>query len=128
MIKSYNEIVLNALQRNKELILSNCEKDLVEINVVSKSVLDRNISYRYSLEETEYFSKVVFVQGLNHQITLVAPRWDKIFKDCISKTTLEFENTILLNLLEGLFFRDRREFLKPLNKQMMTSVPHAYLK
>ncbi|MDY2963511.1 hypothetical protein [Streptococcus dysgalactiae] len=112
MIKSYNEIVLNALQRNKELILSNCEKDLVEINVVSKSVLDRNISYRYPLEETEYFSKVVFVQGLNHQITLVAPRWDKIFKDCISKTTLEFENTILLNLLEGLFFRDRREFFE----------------
>ncbi|WP_438832151.1 hypothetical protein [Streptococcus pluranimalium] len=116
MIKSYNEIVLNALKRNKELILSNCEKDFVEINVVSKAVLDRNIGYSYPLQETEYFSKIVFDHGFNHQITLVTPHWDKLFKDSISKTTLEFENTILLNLLEGLLFRDKSELFETIKQ------------
>ena len=116
MIKSYNEIVLNALERNKKLILSNCEKDIVEINVVSRSVLDRNSSYRYPLQETKYFSKIVIDQEFNHQITLVAPHWDKIFEDNISKTTLEFENTILLNLLEGFFFKDRSGLLETIKQ------------
>lgn len=64
-----------------------------------------------SLQETKYFSKIVIDQKFNHQITLVAPHWDKIFEDNISKTTLEFENTILLNLLEGFLFKDRSGLL-----------------
>ena len=119
-IKSFDEIVLNAFSRNKELILSSCEKDIIEINLVSKSVLDKNISSLNSIQETEYFNKIVF----NHQVALIAPKWEKIFADNLSKTTLEFENTILINLLEGFLFRERSllfEKIKQTDNEKRTS-------
>ena len=106
-IKSFNEIVLNALYHNKEAILSNYEKETMEINLVSKSVLDRNANSRCPIQETNYFNKIVFVKNSKYQITLLAPRWNKIFADNLSKSTLEFENTILINLLDGFLFKDR---------------------
>ena len=106
-IKSFNEIVLNALYHNKEAILSNYEKETMEINLVSKSVLDRNANSRCQIQETNYFNKIVFVKNSKYQITLLAPRWDIIFADNLSKSTLEFENTILINLLDGFLFKDR---------------------
>ena len=115
-IKSLNEIILNALNRNKDLILSNCEKDIIEINLVSKSVLDKNANSWYPIQETKYFNKIVFSQNFNHQITLMAPKWDKIFADNLSKTTLEFENTILLNLLEGFLFKNRSLFFEKIRQ------------
>ncbi|AVM71711.1 hypothetical protein CO204_06455 [Streptococcus mutans] len=115
-IKSFNEIILNALNRNKELILSNCEKDIIEINLISKSVLDKNANSQYPIQGTNYFSKIVFNQSFNHQITLIAPKWDKIFADNLSKTTLEFENTILINLLEGFLFKNRSLFFEKIQQ------------
>lgn len=106
-IKSFNEIVLNALYHNKEAILSNYEKETMEINLVSKSVLDRNANSRCPIQETNYFNKIVFVKNSKYQITLLAPRWNRIFADNLSKSTLEFENTILTNLLDGFLFKDR---------------------
>ena len=79
----------------------------MEINLVSKSVLDRNANSRCPIQETNYFNKIVFVKNSKYQITLLAPRWNKIFADNLSKSTLEFENTILINLLDGFLFKDR---------------------
>lgn len=115
-IKSFNEIVLNAIHRNKESILSNYEKGTMEINLVSKSVLDRNANPRYLIQETNYFNKIVFVRELNHQITLLAPIWDRIFADNLSKSTLKFENTILINLLDGFHFKDRDLLFKKIKE------------
>lgn len=115
-IKSFNEVVLNALNRNKELILSNCKKDIIEINLVSKSILDKNANSQYPIKETKYFNKIVFNQSFNHQITLIAPKWDRIFADNLSETTLEFENTLLINLLEGFLFKDRSLFFEKIKQ------------
>lgn len=115
-IKSFDEIVLNALSRNKELILSSCKKDIIEINLVSKSVLDKNVNPWYSIQETKYFNKTVFNQISNHQIALIAPKWDRIFADNLSETTLEFENTILINLLEGFLFENRSLFFEKIKQ------------
>ncbi|UYI02264.1 hypothetical protein [Streptococcus thermophilus] len=115
-IKSFDEIVLNALSRNKELILSSCEKDIIEINLVSKSVLNKNVNSWYSIQETKYFNKIVFNQISNHQVALIAPKWDRIFADNLSKTTLEFENTILINLLEGFLFENRSLFFEKIKQ------------
>ncbi|HFI0782042.1 TPA: hypothetical protein ACGO1J_002129 [Streptococcus suis] len=107
MIKSFNEIVLNSLERNKDIILCDCETDLVEIHLVSKSVLEESSVYSHLIQELKYFKKLPFSKTANHQINLLAPKWDKIFQDNLSEHTLKFENTILLNLLEGIIFKNR---------------------
>ena len=68
---------------------------------------DRNANSRCPIQETNYFNKIVFVKNSKYQITLLAPRWNRIFADNLSKSTLEFENTILINLLDGFLFKDR---------------------
>lgn len=115
-IKSFSEIVVNALNRNKKLILSNCEKNIIEINIVSKSVLDNNTKLWCQIQETKYFNKLVFNKNSSCQITLVAPKWEKIFTDNPAKTTLKFENALLLNLLEGFLFKDKSLLLEKIKQ------------
>ena len=68
------------------------------------------------IQETKYFNKLVFNKNSSCQITLVAPKWEKIFTDNPAKTTLKFENTLLLNLLEGFLFKDKSLLLEKIKQ------------
>lgn len=111
-ISSYNEIILNALSKNKKNILSNIADNILEINLVSQHILQKNSSHGHPIMKGSYCDKITFYRDSSIQTTLVTPIWDKIFEDNLVKETLEFENKILLDIVEDFIFLDKDQMVQ----------------
>ncbi len=111
-ISSFNEIILNALNKNKKNILSNISGSILEINLVSQDILQKNSNHRYPIMNANYCSKITFYRDSSIQTTLVAPIWDKIFEDNLVEMTLEFENKILLDMVNDFEFLNKDQLVQ----------------
>lgn len=108
-LNSFNAIILNALNRNKKNILSSINNSILEINLVSQDILLKKSGHGYTIIKGDYCDKITFYQDPYIQSTLVAPIWNKIFEENLIEETLEFENKILLDIIEGFNFFNKEE-------------------
>lgn len=102
-ITSFHEIMINEFTEHKELILSHCEYDYLEINLVSERVLQMNVR-ELQIIDSEYCRKIIFKSENNGLTLLVKPKWERILQDNFSEKNKSFENDLLLSFLEGVNF------------------------
>src|SRR5699024_10331915 len=120
---SFHEIILNGFSEFKEIILSQCQKNILEVNLVSEEVLDKNAKDRVILE-SKYCKKIIINETKNNQILLIKPYWNEILRDNLSVLSKSFENDLIISFLKGANFKDEKvleSFIKMNDDGLRTS-------
>lgn len=115
-LTSFSEIIINSISKNKKIILEKYKRNILEINIISKQFLKEISSENCPLIENLYYSKLFFSKSNISQAIFVSPLWEKILEDNLLKGTLEFENTLLLDILEGSDFFEEDQMVEKIKE------------
>lgn len=116
VLDSFNEVILNEFDRNKEKILSSIEEDFLEIGLASNNFLKSIEKPNVKIRSLNYLKKLIVNYSEKKVLVIFSVNWNKFIENSIKFEILKFENDILLEIIDGLKFLNQNTLFNEIRK------------